>query len=222
MKKFSLLTLLFFVIISNLFSQDIVYSNKYTVNSQYIFSKFITGKIKFTDGCEMNANLNFNVLSEEIQYIENDTIKKLMNKEIRYVTLDTIKFIYFNSKYYQLAYQSDGFKLIFKYNPDLESIDANTGGYGTSTETTATNKMRYSNQKLFNDRVMNIENDDSQEVKIHPTYYLLKNNKNIIKITKKKIYKLSKKSKTEIDKYIKTHKINLNNRDDLIELLKYI
>lgn len=223
MKNVIIISLINLIISLNLFSQENIYNNKFTVNSQYLLVKFIDGKVKFNDGYEMNAKLNYNVLLEEMHFLKNDTIRTLTSNDIKYIILDKFKFISIDGKFIQDIYNTKDLKLIFQYNPDISSIGATKGAYGSSTETAATTKINsIPSQSMYNNGYVVLKDDDAEEIKTYPKYYIVNSNKNIISPTKKKIHKLSKKSKEDIEYFIKENRINFNNKEDLIKILDFL
>ena len=214
-----------FCIVSNLsFSQnDVECNERFTENTQYLFKKFVNSTVKFNDGVEIQANLNYNVIFEEMHFIDNDTIKALINTDIKYVILDKIKFHYINNSFYQEEYCNKNYKLIKQYNPDMSNLNNNVGAYGTSTATLAPNKINELEASVIVPDAFGVVLDDNaKEIKTNPKYYIVDSKNNMIFPTKNKIYKLSQKSKSEIETFIKENKINLDKKDDLIAILDFI
>lgn len=221
--KNTIIVIIISLISLNLFSQESIYNTKFTINSQYLLNKFISGKVIFNDNYENNSKLNYNVLLEEIHFLQNDTIKTLISNDIKYIILDKFKFISINNKYFQEIHKSKNLKLVFQYNADISSIGVNKGAYGTSTETAATTKLNsVPTQSMYNGGYVVLKDDNAKEIKTTPRYYIVTSNGKMISPTKKKIHKLSNKKKEEIETFIKTNNLKFTNKEDLIKILDFL
>ncbi|MDR1197751.1 MAG: hypothetical protein LBK94_01890 [Prevotellaceae bacterium] len=86
-------------------------------NAVYIFPDFIKGKVFFDNGATSTAELNYNTLLGEMQFLDKDgNILSLANpQDVTYITIDKKVFYYVTDKAFaELLVNSDNVKLCSK------------------------------------------------------------------------------------------------------------
>jgi len=197
-------------------------NHSYSVKSQYLFDNFVRGTATLKSGGFATARFNYNVVSEEMQFIEDGTIKDLVAENIESVEVNDIIFWNIRGDFYQVIRTFDDLHLCELRQPDLSNLKASKGAYGTSTSTSSAVKV--SNVPLQNvlvDGAVNLSGDTSEEIEVYSQYYIRTPNHEFIKPTRRKIRRHFREHSDQIKSYIKKHDLNLDKESNLIEVLKY-
>ena len=228
MKKIA--TLLLFSIIINItsFSQNKDTKPKvnenFSIKSQYLFNTFVDGKIYFVDGTIKDKSLNYNVIVNEMHYIDNNILKTFSNYDFKNIIKITIKnheFIFNNHKLYEIIFSSD-ILLLKSREPIFKS---ETGAYGTSTNTSSVNKMIKvsidAGSSINKTVLVNLgDKEKEEEIKIKESFKFLYKQK-IHNASRRFFYNNFSKHKKNIKSYIKDNKINFGDTDKIIQIIKY-
>jgi hypothetical protein len=179
------------------------------------------GIVFFNDGGTAKADLNYNLFSEEMQFVEDGHIKSIKNpEEIKYIKLPGVSFYMIKGKFYEVIYKTDVTLLMLR-KLNWESVNKPTGAYGTSSENSAVSQIKVSSShtETYSSRE-NIENSKNISAKIYNQFYIY-DDKKINILTKKKYLKHYSKFKNELNEYIEENKISFTNPDSLKELMIY-
>lgn len=197
-------------------------NHTYSVKSQYLFDNFVRGTATLKSGGYATARFNYNVVSQEMQFIEDGTIKDLVPDNIEQVEINDIRFWNIRGNFYQVIRTFGDLHLCKLRKPDFSTLKASEGAYGTSTSTSSAIKI--SNVPLQNvlvDGSVNLSGDASKEIEIYSQYYIRTPEHEFIKPTRRRIRRHFREHSDEIQRYIKKHNLNLDKESNLTELLEY-
>ncbi|MDR1347455.1 MAG: hypothetical protein LBJ63_03360 [Prevotellaceae bacterium] len=185
-------------------------------NAVYIFPDFMDGKVFFKNGTITSAKLNYNTLSEEMQFTdEKGNILAIANpQDIDYVIIDKKVFYYVSDKKFgELVITNDEVKFLVKRKTTLVDLQAK-GAYGQVNTTSAVTSVVPTRQYdigILRDLIFNIIDE-----------FLLEQNGKFTKISNAKSFiKAFPKYKEEINKYVETNNPNFKNEQDLKKLTNY-
>ena len=186
--------------------------------STYLFPAFTNAIVKLKNGGMLNSNMNFNLLICEMQFIDpgNDTLVLSKPEEIDSIIFDSNVF-FFNKGYYQIIALSDSFKLVLLRRASYEPVKIgalglpNHSGAGMQSFTSINT---YAGSKKL---VINEDIDITSET----VYFLISNNKEMIKVNKAGFIKIFPSKKADIQTYLKENKTDFNKETDIKRLFAY-
>lgn len=118
---------------------------------QYLFSEFSRGIIKMKNGSSQIAIMNYNTLTEKMEFKQNDNMMYLTNLDgIDTVSLQNAKFIPVEKVFYEVLVDAP-VSLFVQHVSELKSI-GRPGAYGITSQTagpTSVSKM-YIDKKSYN------------------------------------------------------------------------
>lgn len=177
------------------------------------------GIVFFNDGGTAKADLNYNLFSEEMQFIEDGHIKSIKNpEEIKYIKLPEVSYYMINSKFYEVIYKTDVILLMLR-KLNWESVNKPTGAYGTSSENSAVSQIKVSGShtETYTSRE-DVEDSKNISAEIYNQFFIY-DGKKINVLTKKKYLKQYSHLKNELMKYIEEKKVSFANPDNLKDLM---
>lgn len=219
-KKITFLLFLFLISIS-LFAQDDFLNQKISTHNQFLYKAFMPGIVFFNDGGTAKADLNYNLFSEEMHFLEDGHIKSIKNpKEIKYIKLPGVSHYMINGKFYEVIYKTD-VTLLMCRKLNWESVNKPTGAYGTSSENAAVSQIKVESSQTdsYSSRD-DLEDSNIISAKIYNQFYIY-NDEKINILTKKKYLKHYSKFKNELKEYIEKNAISFANPDNLKDLMIY-
>ena len=224
MNKFFLSFITLIITVSTSFAQrDIeeLEKDSFSNKNHFIFNKFIEGNVYFKNGSALIKELNYSVYSNEIYFYDNDELLTISNlNKIRNVKIKGLIFIPYNKKFYELLYVKN-YKLLKLRTVDFGNKTENTAIYGSGNQTSSVKQV-----KNINDHSLHYSIEDKgkvdleKELKVFNKFYILKDNR-LSPLTKKKVLRIHKDKKKEIESFIKENNIRLTNEVDLIKLVEY-
>ena len=184
----------------------------------YKYPEFAHGKVNFNDGTVAGSNMNFNLLLEAMQFIDEkgDTLALANENTIKYISIGQDTF-YFHEGYLQLVSTYGNTELVIKQKIKFTD-EKNIGAYGipTSTHTIDNyNTLRANNTyslKLNKDLVYSKERKS----------YFNKGDRDFIIVNKKNLLKMFSNKKAIIEDYLKQTDVDFNKEDDLKSLFHYM
>ena len=195
-------------------------SKKVSTQIQYLFPEFTDGNVYYRGLPGNSGKLNYNTLVGEMQFVENDKIMALANvKDVVAVNIKGRKFFPFkNNEFAEELMLTAKCRLMVRYRGNVVQ-HSKKGAYGTYSSTSSSTS--YSS---INDGNQQYGLSISENVLVSVTcyYYLVGTNgkysliKNVISFTKQ-----FPEHKAQIETFVKTHKTQFNNSDDLKSLLEY-
>ncbi|MDR2293232.1 MAG: hypothetical protein LBE11_07145 [Prevotellaceae bacterium] len=185
-------------------------------NAVYIFPDFTEGTAFFKNGTVTTAKLNYNTLTEEMQFVDDkENIMAISNpQDIDYIIINKKVFYYVSGKSFgELLTYNDEIKFLTKRKTTLAYSQAK-GAYGQSNTTfsvTSVVPTRQYDIGILRDLTFNIIDE-----------FLLERNKKFNKISGVKSFiKIFPQYKDEINQFVESNKTNFKNEKDLIKLTNY-
>jgi hypothetical protein len=186
---------------------------------KFHYPGFTEGTVFFRDGTRSNAQLDYNLLTEEMQFIapKGDTLAVANESTIKYITIGNDTFFY-DKVYMQLITSNTTAKLAKR--EALAIADVKKAGaydqYSSTSSITTVKSVR------LQDRVTNFT--ESQELTIvkETTYYVGDTYNHFLPANKKNIIKLFGKKQNAIEQYLKDNKVTFNKEEDLKALITFL
>ena len=197
-------------------------NRNYTQNAQFFFNSFQNGSVVFKDGNITDAILNYNVLSNDIFYIENAKYYSLDMNDVKYVLICNHRFYYYKVKIEELIYNKE-IQILIERNFNIEQFQDKKGAYGaTSPNTVGTNLTTIDISNLPDDGSfrINLKTEEDKKIDITCLHKIMYGNK-ILPATKKSFLKIYSEHKVNLKKYFNENKFDFHDINDLIEISDY-
>ncbi|PLX14134.1 MAG: hypothetical protein C0597_10510, partial [Marinilabiliales bacterium] len=144
----NLISIFFVAIISliNGYSQEkqCDINNQFAQNAQFFFNSFQEGTVVFNDNVKTDALLNYNIISDDIYYIEDDKYYSLNREDVKYVVICDYRFYFHETNVLELVY-SKNFQLLVERKVKMEDLYDKKGAYGASSPNTVGVDLQYVN-----------------------------------------------------------------------------
>ncbi|GAB3181585.1 hypothetical protein [Telluribacter humicola] len=192
-----------------------------SAKDQYRYPNFTPGTISFFNGPPVDTKINFNVLLNEMQFLNprGDTLALANEFTIKNIKIADDQYLY-NPKvgFVEVVNDTEGVKLAI--HPMLIQVQSEKmGGYNQSSGASAISRYKtFSDQ---NGRVQHLDVKGDILLARHENYYLVDKNNAIYLANKGSLLKLYSDHKRILNEYLKEHKTNFNNKEELKALLKY-
>lgn len=221
----SVLVIIVFLPLISLGQEKFSVNDNFTDKSQYFFDKFHKGKVYYEDGKVVEARLNYNVVLEEIHFLQNLKIKKFEDRrKIKKVKIGNYLFYRGDGKIFQTAYGKSDLMLLKRREADLSVIQENKGAYGMRSSTSATSRYTsiiQSNEISAVSYTVNFEEKSTKEVPVEAKFYL-KYGEGFDYANKRRFYRYFRDHKKEIKSFIKENDLKLDDKkEDYIKLINY-
>jgi hypothetical protein len=182
----------------------------------YRYPQFTGGRVYFLNGDVSASKLNYNFISESMQFISStgDTLALADEATIKYITINSDTF-YYDNGYLESIKSIGSLKLAVKQKIILKD-KYKIGAFGTASPTVRTeNEKTYMGDNRYN---LTIAEDLIFEKK--KEYYLDVRFRDFVVVTKKNLIKLFPKQKDNIESFLKDNNIKLDNENDLKKLMQ--
>ena len=196
-------------------------NEKVSSNVQYVFPEFLAGQVHFADGKRSANLLNYNVLIGEMHFVDNEDVLAFPDlSDILIVVVNKRRFFPFNkTEFCEEIYAIDDVRLCVRRKGRVME-KSKTGAYGM--ETSASSVKSYSSIGNSGDgRQHSIQVSGKVKVSVDNFYYFLNKGKYIQIKNEKSIIKQFPGHNAKIEAFVKEHKINIKDEDDLKELIAY-
>jgi hypothetical protein len=181
---------------------------------QFLFPGFTKSLVKMKDGRQLTANLNYNMIDEEMIFDQKGVYMALDKpQEIDTVYLQNRRFIPVEEAFYEVL--SQGMVTIFIQHKSRYTQKGTPTAYGMTTKTAGPTKvlsMQVGNQ------VRQIELPEDVEVSPANVYWLGYKNGMYRFTTEKQFLKIFPEKESKLKEFLKTNKIDIKSREDLIKL----
>lgn len=209
MKKLITLT-----IIALLFIGETGYAQK---SSIYLLEDFTQGTVLMKNGAKTNALLNYDGSNRKMKFKQQDEVMILTNtQDIDTVYIASHKFIPYNHNFLEVINVENG--TIYINWALRELYKGRPGAYGHTNSSTTTTSI---NTSHYNKNYYKNENPDIMEKNNDNDYWIFRNDKPLKFKNKKGLLKLFPGKETQIEGFIKEHKINMNDPDGVITLVNF-
>lgn len=183
----------------------------------FLLPKFTKSVIKFKGGDAKSAIVNYNIIDEELVFVQDDTYMVLNDPQV----IDTV---YINSRmlipskngFYEII-RNDPFSLVIRHKGYLEAAtSANAYGVRSHTASTVYRKQFYGPAGTVNLKI-----PDNLKV-VDDSEYMISRDGSFEKFSSKRQFKkIFKEKEKELDKFFADNSINFQNLSDIIRLLNY-
>lgn len=183
---------------------------------QFLFPEFTSGRVTLKTGQGYDVLLNYNIVSEKINFLQQGKILKLANPN----SVDTIfingrKFIPFEKVFYEVLSENP-YPLFVQHEAKVKQ-PPNRDSYGNVPETASVTSLSFLGTDVdyykLADKEVIIENIE--------LYWIRINNSMQSFSEKSQLIKIFPDFKDEIKAYIRKEKIRFGNNDDVKKLVVY-
>jgi hypothetical protein len=185
----------------------------------YLYPSFKKGMVLFKDGHKNQADLNFNFLNGEMQFIDEkgDTLSLAEERTISDITIGKDSFFY-DDGYLQLIAGNETVKLVRRQR--IRIIDQQkVGAYDQPSSAGA-----ITSYNTLPNQIRNFKLDVRQDVIMgkQTTYYIGDRYNRFFRVTKKNLLKNFPKKETELNNYLKGNNVDFENEVHLSKILEIL
>lgn len=187
---------------------------------KYRFPQFRKGEIHYLSGSPASALFNYNILLNEMHYIDRkgDTLALDQEHLIKHISIDGQTFYFDKQRGYQ--------ELVTAYTPlkltkyeQLRIVNREKmSAYGQSS---AASSIRSYNNISGENSYYKLNSNDVITLRKEVAYYLIDNNNRILLANKPNLLKLFSQRKKEIEKYLQETELDFTKEEDLQKLLLF-
>jgi hypothetical protein len=187
---------------------------------KFLYPQFTTGLVYFKDGKISKAQLNYNLLFEEMQFIDTskDTLAIANEATIKFIAIDSDSF-YYDKAYLQTVMNATSIKLAKRESlkiADVQKISA----YDQPSSTSSINTINRIYTTLGQTAQLN---GRANIVFVKQTsYYIGDKYDHFLPATKKNVIKMFGRKENEIENFVNQNKITFNNEEDLKKLVSFL
>jgi hypothetical protein len=218
MKRYLLITslLCFFIVIASTFQMSAQTDQKRDL-PQFVFEKFTKGIVKMKAGNKYVANINYNMVDEEMIFEQKGNYLALENiKDIDTVYIQNRSFVPVGEAFYEVI--AAGKATFFIQHKSRYSKEGTPTAYGITSPTNSSVKV--TSVKGANS-FRSLEVPENTTVNAASVNWVNMNG-TMEKINGEKAFlKVFPEKETELKAFIKTNKISFKSREDLIKLGNY-
>lgn len=186
---------------------------------KFRYPEFVSGNVSFKDGTNSQAPLDFNLLNEEMQFInaKGDTLSLDNEATIKYITINNDTF-YYSKGYLELLAANFFVKLAKKQRLKIGDV-RKIGGYDQASPVSAITSYSSINN---GSQVTNLTQRADILLSKETTYFIGDNYNHFLPANKKNIMKVFGKKEAVVDKFLEENTIKYNNPDDLKRLIDFL
>lgn len=186
-------------------------------HDRYLYPQFITGKVFLKNGSSSLALLNYDILIGEIAFLKGlDTMLIERQNEIKIVAVELDTFIY-NKVYYKMIH---GGKLRVCTKDRIKLIEiVKQGAMGAPNRSSAGESY---SSITTGGNFINLEATDDMVFRRDVEFYILTSNNEFVIFKKKNVIELYLNKKAEIEKYLKSNKVNFESQNDILRFADWL
>jgi len=211
-------TIIFLIIVLSISLQAEAQTTSEGTSHQFLYSDFLSSKVKMRNGQIHVLNLNYNTISEMMVYQKDDKLYDLANPEMTdTVFLGKSKFVPAGRVFYEVLLLAP-VPLFVQYKGEL--VDPGTpAGYGVNSKVSNTKSIQ-TFEMLRNNVNRKIPSD--YEVKTDLIYWFRKGGSTFSFINEKQFLKVFPDNESELKQFIKQNRIKFDRPSDIIKLAVYL
>jgi hypothetical protein len=192
------------------------------VGNGMVFPQYEQGIVIFKTGVRSSASLNYNMLQEQMLFLEADSsVMAIANPlEILAVVIGERRFLPISSKgvfYEEITMGDNSFFIRRQANMLSRGKAAAYGGYSQTSSTTSYSSW----QGEDGGRVVKLKPDEKFELDVRCSYYLKSGNSYKEFSYAKALGKLFKGHGAEIEEFAKNKSINFSKAEDVARIVEY-
>lgn len=202
------------------FAPAVIYAqlNSVAIPPHYLFANFSKAAVKMKMGGYEYADMNYNTLTEEMIFKQNDNFLALTNLE----TIDTVYlnkhiFIPVNKKFYEVACPGS-IALLIQHRKTLMD-GGKQAGYGGTSQTSAVTSI---STLSAGGTLYKLKLPDNYTTKAATLYWINIKGKFRNFINEKQLSKILPDKKVQIRNFVEEHKSDFKKTDDVIALIKFL
>lgn len=185
--------------------------------SIYLLNDFTQGTVLMKSGAKTSASLNYDASNRKMKFRQQDETMILTNTgEVDTIFIASHKFIPYNRNFLEVIELPNGNLYINWLLKEL--YKGRTGAYGYANQSTTTTSI---NTSYYNKNYYKVENPDIMEQINENDYWFFRNGKPVKFRNEKSLLKLFPGKEELIKGYMKEHKINMKNPQQVIELANF-
>jgi hypothetical protein len=200
-------------------SAGTILNNVLPAKNTFHYSEFLPGKVYFRDGRIAEANMNYNRIMDEMQFINRtgDTLALSDEPTIRVICIEKDSF-YFDRGYVLLVETNDAVKLGVKHGLKLGDKRKPTG-YDMMSSTSSVTSLR---SLLDGRRLYNLEVKEQTLISTFTQYYFGDKFNRFIPATKKNLLSMFPQYANPIKKFCKSNGIDFSKKEGLKTVVSFI
>ena len=180
---------------------------------RYLYPQFITGKVVLKNGLTNSALLNYDLLLGEIAFLkDHDTVIINRKNDLEIIVVEQDTFIYRNA--YCKMIHGGRLKVCTKDKIKLIEI-VKQGAMGAPNRSSAGES--YGSISL-DGNFINLVSTEDMVFRRDVEFYILTSNNELVIFRKKNVIELYLNKKPEIEKYLKSNKVNFESQKDILGL----
>jgi|WetSurMetagenome_2_1015567.scaffolds.fasta_scaffold22221_3 hypothetical protein len=189
----------------------------FPVPVRYRYPEFTAGQVIFKNGAVNSTRLNYNLLIDEIEFIQSrDTLSLVKKKDIRLIVVAQDTF-FFDNGYLEQIY-GGRVKVGLRQRIELKEV-LKKDSYGTSSSGSASNSY----DVLPSDgNFYKLTPNEDMVFQKTKEYYVSVGTSGFVQLRKKSLLQLFPQKTNEIQKYLKSNKVDFEKHDDIIRLADYL
>jgi len=192
-------------------------AEKFPVSARYLYPHFIEGQVYMKSGAVSPNKLNYNLLLGEIEFInERDTMVISRKKDVKLITVAQDTFLYRNG--YLRLIHSGSVKVCLSDKIKLKDV-VKKGAMGTANRTSSVDSYTILpvDYKLYD-----LVYAEDLEFQRSLGYFILTSSGDLIDFRKKNVLELYPDNETDIQKYLKSNKVNFEKQEDILRFADYL
>jgi hypothetical protein len=184
---------------------------------RYLYPQFIAGKVFLKNSPSNSAFLNYDLLLGEITFLKGSDTLVINNKnDIAIVAVEQDTFIY-NKVYYKMIH---GGKLKVCKKDRIKLIEiVKEGAMGVPNRSSAGESY---NSISMDGNFINLEATDDMVFRRDVEFYILTLDNELVIFRKKNVIELYLNKKSEIEKYLKSNKVDFESQKDILRFSDWL
>jgi hypothetical protein len=185
----------------------------------FYYPHFTSGKVFFRDGTVTASKLNYNLLVDEMHFInENGETLALANENnVKYIVINNDSF-YYNHGYLRLLASGAVSKLVVKQIWIISDARP-VGAYNTTNNSVSITSYATMNE---HGRLYDLAIDEDLVLKKVEQFYFGDNYNHFVLADKKNLLTLFPKEQERLEMYLKENRINFTKKDDLEKIVQFL
>jgi hypothetical protein len=184
---------------------------------QFLFPEFNVGIARMLNGEKVILNLNYNIVTQKMVFIQNNQIFDIVNQTlIDTVFLEGRRFIPYNKVFYEIAV--NGNASFFIQHKGALKRPPRPAAYGGTSQVSSSTYIN--NMRLGNDRFRMQQNTEII-IEQGPLFWIRKGNEMYLVNRKKSLLKIFGDKKSEVKEFMGRQKFDPENPDHIYNLINY-
>jgi hypothetical protein len=185
--------------------------------AQYVFPDFSVGIVRMTSGEKVVLNLNYNIVTEKMVFIQKSHIYDIINQS----TIDTVyinnrRFVPVEKAFYEILVQ--GPATLFIEHKGAVTKPARPAAYGGTTELASTT---YINNLKVGNQVFRMDNKRAVIIKQESIFWVRKDDQMLPVSSSAQMLRALTDKRNEMKAYIRSVRVDFTDPDQVEEAISY-